>query len=217
MIRKISNSLFALISASEGSNCYLLLGKKQAALIDPGTASNREELSVLLGKAGVVREKICLILHTHCHADHFGADFLFPKADVAMQKSDALVVNNKDIGVTCSHFFLGIQFPKVSVLLSGSEKIDLGGVKLKVIETPGHTPGGVCFFEEKEGWLFSGDTIFSGGVGRTDLPGGDSEQLRESLFGLQKLPVKLLLPGHGELVEGENCNKRNLIAALESV
>ena len=217
MIRKTSNSLFALISASEGSNCYLLLGKKQAALIDPGTASNREELLALLKKAGIAPEKISLILHTHGHADHFGADFLFPKAAVAMGKSDALSVNRKDIGVTCSHFFLGIQFPKVSKFLSDSEKIDLGGITLKVIESPGHTAGGVCFFEEKEGWLFSGDTLFSGGVGRVDLPGGDSERLRESLFRLQKLRVKLLLPGHGWLVEGENCNKRNLIAALESV
>jgi len=217
MIRKISNSLFALISGGDGSNCYLLGGKKQAALIDPGAASSREVLFRLLEKAGVALEKISLILHTHGHADHFGADFLFPKAKVAMQKSDALVVNNKDIGVTCSHFFLGIQFPKVSRLLSDSEKIDLGGITLKVIESPGHTAGGVCFFEEKEGWLFSGDTLFSGGVGRADLPGGDSERLRESLFRLQKLRVKLLLPGHGELVEGESCNKRNLIAALESV
>ncbi|MCX6798595.1 MAG: MBL fold metallo-hydrolase [Candidatus Diapherotrites archaeon] len=217
MVQKISRELFALVSESEGSNCFLLKGSRIAALIDPGTASNREQLLGLLKSAGLRQEDIRLILHTHGHADHFGADFLFPRAEVVMHKSDALAVNSRDADVSCSSFFLGVQFPEIKKFLSGKQIIDLGGIKLRVIETPGHTRGSVCFFEEKQGWLFSGDTLFVAGSGRADLPGGDAEALAESLFRLQKLKIALLLPGHGGILRGAEKNRQNVDLALSEM
>ncbi len=79
--------------------------------------------------------------------------------------------------------------------LKDKETLDLGDVKLKVIHTPGHTPGSICLYEPRSKSLFSGDTVFPfGSVGRTDLPGGDAKEIIHSIKRL-----KILYPGHGEI------------------
>ncbi|NYZ79649.1 MBL fold metallo-hydrolase, partial [Candidatus Micrarchaeota archaeon] len=79
------------------------------------------------------------------------------------------------------------------------ERINLGKTTLDVIHTPGHTPGSACFLDKKDGVLFSGDTVFADGVGRTDLNGGDGRALVKSLEEITTLPFEHLLPGHGTL------------------
>ncbi len=212
---KISPQIFAFISESNGSNCFLLKGKKHLALIDSSTPDNRLAIIEWLSSLDLKPTGITLILHTHCHADHFGNDKEFPNAKIAMHPNDASAINRQDNDVTCAHLFLGVHFPKVSESFSAKKSIDLGGIKLRVLETPGHTSGGVCFFLEKEKILFSGDTLFAGSIGRTDLPGGDPELLQESLLLLSRLKIKLLLPGHGQLLKGEKENRRNINAALK--
>jgi glyoxylase-like metal-dependent hydrolase (beta-lactamase superfamily II) len=82
-------------------------------------------------------------------------------------------------------------------LVEGQEWID-AGFRYQVIHTPGHTPGGVCFLFPEEAWLISGDTLFQGSIGRTDLPGGDMRVLQQSLARLLQLPDSLrVFPGHG--------------------
>ena len=81
---------------------------------------------------------------------------------------------------------------------SEGDVFDLGGCRLRVIETPGHTPGGVCYFLPDDRLLLSGDTLFAGSVGRTDLPGGDMPTLMASLAKLVALPEDTtVVPGHG--------------------
>lgn len=83
---------------------------------------------------------------------------------------------------------------------------------LEVIETPGHTTGGICLYDQVTGSLFSGDTVFAEGIGRTDFEGGDINQLRTSLNKLKKLDIKDLYPGHGPNVEGSG--KESIIKGL---
>jgi len=94
------------------------------------------------------------------------------------------------------------------ILLREGE-LKIGDVVLEVLETPGHSPGSICLYYPEKRALFSGDVIFQDGIGRTDLPGGDSRQLKESIKRLTCLDVEYLLPGHGEPVRGKVAVERN--------
>jgi hydroxyacylglutathione hydrolase len=84
-----------------------------------------------------------------------------------------------------------------------------GGLELEVIHTPGHSPGSICLYWPTYKALFAGDVIFAQGVGRTDLPGGDGEQLKESISRLASLDLELVLPGHGDIIKGREDIERN--------
>ncbi len=217
MFQKIFPGIFAFISQSEGSNCFLLLGGEEKVLVDSSTEDNKAGIISGLSALELTPKDISLIIHTHCHADHFGCDCLFPKAKVAMHEKDAKAVNAVDAAATCSQFFPGLRFPKITKTISHNQLVDLGGIRLRVVATPGHTAGSVCFLEEKQLLLFSGDTLFAGGFGRTDLPSGSSAEMAESLRKLQKLRFSLLLPGHGPLLRGAWENKNNLKLLLRSL
>lgn len=217
MFQKISRGVCALLPGNSGSNCFLLQGSKQTTLIDSSSPDNAQLLLDSLKELNLHPEKIGLILHTHCHADHTGGTHLFPNARIAMHEIDAKPVNEKDSNVTRTCHFGSTQSPKVTEFLFDSQLVDLGGIALKVIETPGHTAGSVCFLEEKQRLLFSGDTLFSGSFGRTDLPSGSREQLLESMQKLQKTPFSVLLPGHGPILSGKEQNGQNIQSALRAL
>jgi len=87
--------------------------------------------------------------------------------------------------------------------------LDLGDKQFAVIETPGHSPGGLCLYWPEKALLVSGDTVFYMGVGRTDLPGGDMDLLGQSLRRLSSLDVEFLIPGHGDMVKGRQSISKN--------
>jgi glyoxylase-like metal-dependent hydrolase (beta-lactamase superfamily II) len=87
--------------------------------------------------------------------------------------------------------------------------IDIGEHRLRVINTPGHTCGGICLYDEVTGSLFSGDTVFGSGIGRTDLPSGSAKELAMSLKKLSGIDVKTLYPGHMDIVSDGNRAIRN--------
>ncbi|MBN2067442.1 MAG: MBL fold metallo-hydrolase [Candidatus Diapherotrites archaeon] len=216
MLEKISQNISGFISEGNGSNVFLVKGSEEIALIDSSAASNTSNVLSMLSGQGLSPSDVSLILHTHCHADHIGCTTLFSNARTAMHKADAKAVNNKDSSITCANFFPGLAFPKITEFLSNSQVIDLGAIKLKVIHTPGHTQGSLCFFEENQGLLFSGDTLFKNGFGRADLPTGSRTALVKSLELLEKLPFKMLLPGHGPILEGLADNRKNLKSMLKA-
>ena len=139
---------------------------------------------------------------THGHADHItGAASLrkkFPETKILIHRDDAKML-------TCGKLNLSIlagiteKSPPADKLLEEGDQIDIAGIKLKVIHTPGHTPGGICLHDENNDILFSGDSLFAGSVGRSDLPSGNGTQLIEGIK--QKiftLPEKTTVyPGHG--------------------
>ena len=195
------------------SNCYLLTGTENV-LIDTGSGlSARQIISAIVDIVGE-EGKLDRILLTHCHFDHIGgcSDLIDAfGCKVYVGSKDAIPVRDSDPYYTLSTDF-GLKNDPIPVEdLYGGDIIDLGEHRLQVIETPGHTLGGVCYYDQISSSLFSGDTVFSYGVGRTDFHGGSLEDLRKSIKYLEDMPVQGLYPGHGEPTEdGHSAIRRGL-------
>ncbi len=181
-------------------NTYLLydMFEKYSIVIDPGMSNDSENRRIY----EFLREKeleLKAVLLTHGHFDHFcGVNFLRKSFDVQVY------MHEKDLALSCNSEFIGMfggLCPTLCMidnsLLEGV--LQFGPFKLKVMETPGHSPGHVSFYIEELNVLFSGDVIFKGSIGRTDLPGSNFEQLKRSI--LEKIiPLgddTKLYPGHG--------------------
>ena len=146
--------------------------------------------------SGLRIEKILL---THSHWDHFAdAAFLKEKTQALLYVHPLDAENVEAPGSDGLPQFFPIRAVKVDRRLQEGEIIEVGPLKLEVIHTPGHSPGGVCFYLASEGILFAGDTLFRGSIGRLDLPTGDSDKMWPTLQKLAKLPPKTrVVPGHG--------------------
>lgn len=209
---KLEENLFLLSRKELFCNVYLIRDKK-VTLIDSGLKSGRESLVEMLKKIGIDVKDVDYVLHTHGHVDHFSNSKIFKNAKLLMQKKDAELVNRMDFVRCCGEYFDNsiVDWPKVKFLDS---IINLGKIKLKVLHTPGHSKGSVCFLEENRKWLFSGDTLFKEAFGRFDLPNADRKELIKSLKKLYSLAEKekfsLLMPGHGKTLKGLNAQKKNL-------
>jgi hydroxyacylglutathione hydrolase len=169
---------------------------KAAIVIDPG--AEVDEIERLLRARGW---KLEAILITHAHIDHIGG------AEALRQATGAPVwMHPRDAPLAAT---LGMQAqwigvpppppPRVEGELIQAAHLALGSHAVTVLETPGHTPGSVCLYVPDEGKLFAGDTLFAGSIGRTDLPGGDTEAILRSLHGVVlALPdATRVIPGHG--------------------
>ena len=183
-------------------NTYLVAGDNgEAAIIDPGCsdASEERQLRQAVEEGGL---KIRYLLLTHAHADHIqGCEWAkrnFPEAVLAAHPDC-----DKDYGRANAYSslfgFPERNYPPIERLLSHGEEIRFGGITLQVLHTPGHAQGCVCYHAVAEHLLFSGDTLFEGSVGRTDLPGGSQRELLNSLRTvLAPLPPETrVLCGHG--------------------
>lgn len=181
-----------------GANCYLYacMESKKAVIIDPG-ADGKKIYRWILEKG----LKVDYILLTHGHVDHIGGvdelRALLGDVLVGIHADDAGMLTNGKKNLS-SYFGPGIVLQSADFLLQDGQEITIGKEKLKVISTPGHSPGCVCFLSA-EG-LFSGDTLFAGSIGRTDFPGGSLEQLLKGVKDkLMILPDDTrVFPGHGE-------------------
>lgn len=179
-------------------NCYVLFDdlSKDSVIIDPGAEPDR----ILR----IIRENEInprAILLTHGHGDHIAAVADIKKAfdlPVVISGADQALLSNPSANVSAL-FHTPIIAPDADRLISDEELVTYGTITLRVIGTPGHTAGGVCFLDETEGNLFCGDTLFAGSIGRTDFPGGSLEQLLDGIKSkLLKLPDSVVCyPGHG--------------------
>ena len=172
------------------TNCYLVSSNetKEAILLDPGLDFSVEAKPILDAiSAGKLMVKY--IVNTHGHDDHIKGNVLF------QQKLNVpICIHSLD-----EHFIEGTEKNKFpgNVTLKNGSIVKFGGETLKVLHTPGHTPGSICLVGEK--LVFTGDTLFAGGIGRTDFPGGSMNEMRRSLEKLTSLSDSLLVyPGHGE-------------------
>ncbi len=170
------------------------------AFTDPG-CSVPEELACLTSLVASKGLKPVCIMLTHGHFDHVlgVADLAsaFGGLPVCMHPADKFTLEKNEY---FSRSF-GVPMPKdfETVDVVEGSVIEVGTLKFEVIETPGHTVGGICYLERTEKVLFSGDTLFAGAIGRTDHPGGDYDQIMKSILG--KLTVLegdiTVIPGHG--------------------
>jgi glyoxylase-like metal-dependent hydrolase (beta-lactamase superfamily II) len=177
-------------------NCWVIGSRKtgEAIAIDPG-----DQADDILAMAKDMGVRIKMIANSHGHLDHIlgvrglkeatGAKFLLHEGDVEIAKGSA----------SSAEMWLGRPVeppPDPDAYVSDGDEVEVAGVKLKVIHTPGHTPGSVSYYTE--GMLFCGDTLFHGSIGRTDLPGGDHKQEMSSIVDrLLELPDEtIVLPGH---------------------
>jgi len=199
------------------SNIYLIVDEV-VTLIDSGTGQNFSRVRQNLSDFGLKPSDIDLLIDTHCHFDHTGGNLDFFKAgcEIAIHESEADLLRRGDKFITMAQFFGENPEPiEVARELREGDRINLGESVLEVIHTPGHTYGSICLHEPNLGILFSGDTVFLGDVGRTDLPTSDVNDLARSLRKLVGLKLRSLYPGHGPSAK-ENASEQ-ILTAIEIV
>lgn len=179
------------------TNAYLLACREtdKGVLIDPSPGSAEALIKAAFGV------KIEAILLTHSHWDHIADLKKVKKAfNVPVYVHPADRGNVENPGSDGLPLMMAIEGVIPDFDLKEGEIIPIGHLEIKVIETPGHSPGGVCFFLEKEKILFSGDTLFKGSIGNISLPTSDRSAMWRSLEKLEKLPPDTTVyPGHGPL------------------
>ena len=189
------------------TNSYIVYdeNKKEAMVVDPG--GEPEKIIEVLDILGI--EELKYIFVTHCHADHIvGINELkrAKKGKILISRDDAEGLYNDQISLA---YYIKIENPELEAdsRIDDGDLIHVGDIEFKVIATPGHTKGGVSLYCEKERLVFTGDTMFSGTWGRTDLPTSNFEELMDSITNkLMKLPGETICyPGHGKttMIEDE--------------
>ncbi|MFN8249128.1 MAG: MBL fold metallo-hydrolase [Ferruginibacter sp.] len=182
-------------------NTYVLYNEfNKCLVIDPGCYYD-DERDMLAGFISKMNLEPQMLLNTHCHLDHvFGNKFVADKYSLTLQihEREKFVLDfAPKSGLMYNLPFDNYMGP--IIYLKEGDRIKLGEDELEVIEAPGHSPGHICFYCPKQGFIISGDVLFQRSIGRTDLPGGDHEQLlkniREKLFVLPDSTI--VYSGHG--------------------
>lgn len=176
------------------ARCYLLIWEQgDAVVLDPG-GGVRDIVSLARGS------RVRYVLATHGHIDHVASAAeicLSTRASFCMHKADLTTIRQIPPEVGAAMAIQVWEPPAVGRLLDHGDLLEVGDKGIKVLHTPGHTPGSVCFVVGEH--LFTGDTLFAGSVGRTDLPGGDWQTLQTTLRNrILPLPDNMVMhPGHG--------------------
>lgn len=185
-------SVKTIIGTKYTSNCYIIHDEQNALIIDPGG-----DLSDI--HASIKNRKVHAVLCTHAHYDHIiNVQTLKLIYDIPfyLHHDDKNLLKHTNL---YSALFGGkdkISIPTVDVFVYGNELIDFYFLKIYIIHTPGHTPGSICI--QADNYIFTGDLIFKGKIGRIDLPGGNKQKLKTSLEKILNIENDLhIFPGHG--------------------
>jgi hydroxyacylglutathione hydrolase len=194
-------------------NTYILVDQSgDCAIVDCGCYNKYESQQL----ADFIKGKNInpvLLLNTHCHLDHiFGNGFILEKYGLRTFSSELDEINRNNSLQHAMLFGLTMDKPPAPAgFLTDNQVIAIGTTELVALPVPGHSPGSLAFYSEKNGCVFTGDALFAGSIGRTDLPGGNYETLIKSiesnLFVLP--PSTIVYPGHGEKTTIEREMKSN--------
>ncbi|MEM1538642.1 MAG: MBL fold metallo-hydrolase [Candidatus Nezhaarchaeales archaeon] len=214
---KVLDGVYCIPSLAFDSNVYVLLGSHGFIMVDSGLGLNTKSIINALGKLGLRVEDLRVLINTHCHIDHTGGNreiLSLSGAKLALHEEDAKFLEDGEASAVEPLGILDVSLKplKVDFKLKEDSVLNLGVRTLRVIHTPGHTPGSLCLFDEANKVLISGDTVFLDGVGRYDLPYSSYQDLLRSVEKLTKLDVNTLLPGHGPYTVkgGKQCVVRDL-------
>jgi hydroxyacylglutathione hydrolase len=229
---QLTDNLYCYIWRGNGNNCNtclfvnVLRGERPHILVDPGHVTNEfgercfDSLAAAMGENGFKIEDIGLIVNTHSHLDHCQAN------EVVVKRSGAYITLSEEedefrhTSGERLYSMMGSKIPEFVPLFYVKEgELNLGAknkVNLKVILTPGHSPGSICLYWPENKILITGDVVFYGSIGRTDFPGGSLSQLKKNIESLSQLDVEYLVPGHntefGNIVKGKKNVQRNFQA-----
>ena len=192
-------------------NCYIVTDENtlECAVIDPGA-----DAGTILDYLEDNHLQCRFVLLTHGHFDHTGA------VDAVREETGAaLCMSKKDDGISIGGAYYRYDAPAAAAFFSDGDVISVGSLSFEVIETPGHTPGSVCFLCTQAGngdrALFSGDTLFRDSCGRTDFPGSSTEDMLRSLKRLAELPGDCeVYPGHMDPTSLDRERKFNYFIAM---
>ena len=179
------------------TNCYIVYDQfgGEASVIDPGAEAEK-----ILAFLSEKRLKVKNIFLTHGHFDHILAVQQVQEktgARIVIHEEDAECLQSSSMALYNSIMREPFRVSRADIRLRGGEKTLVGDVEAEFMHTPGHTPGSVCIIMDNV--IFTGDTLFEGDVGRTDLRGGDEREMRYSLARLYRLPYDYIVyPGHGD-------------------
>lgn len=196
------------------TNSYIICDEKtkEAMVIDPGGEPERIEETL-----DILEANLKYIFITHCHADHIGgvAELKRRKGGkILISRDDSEGLYNEEINLAD---YINMEKPELEAdsRIDDEDLIHVGNIEFKVIATPGHTKGGVCLYSEKQGLVFTGDTLFSGTWGRTDLPTGSFVEIINSITNrLMPLPDDTIVyPGHGKITMIQD--ERNIYLELK--
>lgn len=180
------------------TNSYIICDEKtkETMVVDPGGEPEK-----IIEMLDILKSNLKYIFLTHCHADHIGGINELKTAKggkILVSRADSEGLYNEEISLA---YYINAENPELEAdsRVDGGDLIHIGDLEFLVIETPGHTKGGLCLYCEKERLVFTGDTLFSGTWGRTDLPTGSFEEIMNSItFKLMELPDETIVyPGHG--------------------
>jgi glyoxylase-like metal-dependent hydrolase (beta-lactamase superfamily II) len=228
---QIKPNLYYYVWQGMGNNCNtslftnVLSGNKPHVMIDPGHINNEfnencfSNLAKAMEKDGFKIDDVGMIINTHSHADHCQANELLVKNNgIVIAMSEEEEQFRHSLGKTIDAMF-GMRPPEFDTGLfikEGTFNLGENGVKLEVYLCPGHSPGSICLYWPEHKTLITGDVVFFGSIGRTDFPGGNTNQLKNSIDRLAKLDVDCLLPGHstelGNVIQGESIVQKNFQA-----
>jgi hydroxyacylglutathione hydrolase len=227
---QLAEKFYCYLWQGRGNNCNTVLwplvlrGESPHVLVDPGLVRDElgepcfDSLAQAMEGDGFKMEDIGLVIATHSHPDHIEA------TELVVEKSGALFTLSREedefhrtVGMSYFQMFGG-KPPQVNPSFYLKEgNLSLGAkdekVAVKVLFTPGHSPGSISLYMEEDKILISGDVVFAGSIGRTDFPGGSPSLLRKSIDELSRLDVEYLVPGHstemGSIIAGKDKVRRN--------
>ncbi|HTX61900.1 MAG TPA: MBL fold metallo-hydrolase [Methanobacterium sp.] len=201
MLKEILPDLYLIRTKKPSSNSYLIQGEDMNVLIDPGINERFKNLNKELKKLEVDVRNLDMVINTHEHVDHFGANQSLPRnvPILAHRYAAAKIVSADDEVLLCRAHGENPKGYHVHMWLENLNVINLGDWFLKILHTPGHTSGSLCIYEPRQKVLISGDTVFAKGTISNISSSGSHGEYINSLARLNTMKIDLLLPGHGSI------------------